>query len=204
MKTLFASVLLFSFSAFAASSPLDKMIAEGDIILIRSQTEQSMAIAEATQSNWTHTGIIIKRGNEWQVAESVGPLAVKPLSSFIGRSKNKTYKIVRNKKFTPKMIPQLYAALYKYNQPYDLFFEFSDERIYCSELVYKVFRDVTGTPVGKLQKNKDLKLDGPYVSKLIEDRLTAIGKDLNPEEPIITPVGLLDDNNLTLVHESIQ
>ena len=204
MKTIFVSVLFFAFSALAAGNSLDKVINEGDIILIRSQSEQSYAIAEATQSIWTHVGIIVKRGSDWQVAEAVGPLAVKPLSSFIGRSKNKTYKIVRNQKFLPKMIPKLYAALYKYNQPYDIFFEFSDDRIYCSELVYKVFRDVTGSPVGKLQKNKDLKLDGPYVSKLIEERLTAIGKELNLEEPIITPVGLLDDNNLTLVHESIQ
>ena len=203
MKTLFVSILFFSHLLFAASNPLDKKIAEGDIILIRSQSEQAPAIAEATNSIWTHVGIVVKRSGEWHVAESVGPLQVNPLSNFIGRSKNKSFKIMRNQKFSPKMLPKLYAALYKYNQPYDIFFEFSDDRIYCSELVYKVFRDVTGIPVGRLQKIKELKLDGPYVSRLIEERLTAIGKQLNPEEPIITPVGLLDDRNLAPVHESI-
>lgn len=204
MKTLFVSLLIFSNLLFAASNPLDKLITEGDIILIRSQSEQAAAIAEGTNSIWTHVGIIVKRSGDWHVAEAVGPLAVKPLSAFIGRSKNKTYKIVRNQRFSQKMLPKLYAALYKYNQPYDIFFEYSDERIYCSELVYKVFRDVTGSGVGRIQKMKELRLDGPYVSKLIEERLTAIGKELNPEEPIITPVGLLDDNNLSLIHESIQ
>ncbi len=188
---------------FAASSSLEKVLAEGDIIFIQSQTDQATAIAEGTESIWTHVGIVIKKMGDWHVAESVGPLQVTPLKSFIGRSKSKSYKVMRNQKFSQKMLPKLYIALYKYNQPYDIFFEFSDDRIYCSELVYKVFRDVTGTPVGNLQKIKELKLDGPYVSKLIEDRLTAIGKELNLEEPIITPVGLLDDKNLTFVDESL-
>lgn len=203
MKTLVLSILFIANLAFANSAPLEKAIAEGDIILIQSQSEQAPAIAEGTQSVWTHVGIIIKKAGDWHVAESVGPLQVNSLKSFIGRSKSKSYKVMRNQKFSQKMLPRLYVALYKYNQPYDIFFEFSDDRIYCSELVYKVFRDVTGTPVGRLQKMKDLKLDGPYVSKLIEDRLTAIGKELDLEEPIITPVGLLDDKNLTFVHESL-
>lgn len=202
MKTLFLSILFISNFAFA-TGPLDKVIAEGDIIFIQSQSQQAAAIAEGTQSIWTHVGIIVKKSGDWHVAEAVGPLQVNSLKSFIGRSKSNSYKVVRNQKFSQKMLPKLYIALYKYNQPYDIFFEFSNERIYCSELVYKVFRDVTGTPVGTLQKIKELKLDGPYVSKLIEERLTAIGKELNLEEPIITPVGLLADKNLTFIQESL-
>lgn len=62
---------------------------------------------------------------------------------------------------------------------------------------------MTGTPVGRLEKFKDLKLDGPFVSKLIEERLTAIGKEINLEEPIITPIGLFDYKNLILIYESM-
>lgn len=202
MKTLIFLILFFSNVGFAASDRLDNLLAEGDIFFIQSQTDQAAAINEATGSVWTHVGIIVKRSDSWHVAESSGPLLVTPLKTFIGRSRNKAYKVMRNQKFSQKMLPRLYAALYKYNQPYDIFFEFSDERIYCSELVYKVFKDVTGIPVGRLEKFKDLKLNGPFVSKLIEERLTAIGKEINLEEPIITPVGLFDDKNLTFVHAS--
>ncbi|AZZ37177.1 hypothetical protein CIK05_10385 [Bdellovibrio sp. qaytius] len=203
MKTVLVLILFFSNMVFAASNALDKVLAEGDIILQQSQSEQAAAIAEATDSVWTHVGIVIKKSGEWHVAEARGPLQITPIKTFIGRSRNNAYKVMRYGMFTQKMLPKLYAALYKYNQPYDIFFEFSDERIYCSELVYKVFREVTGRPVGLLQKIKDLKLDGPFVKKLIEERLTAIGRELNPEEPIITPVGLLSDENLTFVHESL-
>lgn len=203
MKTLLFLTVFFSNAVFAAPNSLEKLLLEGDIFFIQSQTDQATAINEATGSVWTHVGIIVKRSGEWHVAESSGPLLVTPLKSFISRSKNKAYKVMRNQKFSQKMLPRLYVALYKYNQPYDIFFEFSDERIYCSELVYKVFRDVTGIPVGRLEKFKDLKLNGPFVSKLIEERLTSIGKEINLEEPIITPIGLFDDKNLTLIHESL-
>lgn len=202
MKALITSLLLLSNVAFASSS-LEKKLLEGDIIFIQSQTEQAVAIAEGTQSVWTHVGIVVKKAGAWHVAEAVGPLQINSLKSFIGRSKRNTYKVMRFKHFTPKMVLMLYVNLYKYNQPYDIFFEFSDERIYCSELTYKVMKNVTGHPIGQLQKVGDLKLDGPYVKKLIEERLTAIGKDLNLEEPIITPVAQTIDPNMTLVAESL-
>lgn len=201
MKTLFIFIVLFSTAVFADIANLEKKISEGDVIFIQSQTQQAKAIAEATGSLWTHVGIIIKQAGSWQVAEAVGPLQVNSLKSFIGRSRNGSYKVMRFKPFSPRMLPQLYVNLYKYNQPYDIFFEFSNERIYCSELTYKVFKDTTGQPMGVLQRTGDLKLDGPFVKQLIEERLTSIGKELNREEPIITPVQQSRDPNLTLIAE---
>lgn len=202
MKTLFYCLLLLSNFALA-STALERKLAEGDLIFIQSQTEQAAAIAESTGSTWTHVGVIVKKAGEWYVAEAVGPLQVNSLRSFIARSKSKAYKVMRFKYFSQKMVPQLYVNLYKYNQPYDIFFEFSDERIYCSELTYKVMQAVTGHPIGQLQKVGELKLDGPYTKRLIEERLTAIGKELNLEEPIITPVAQTVDPNMTLIDESL-
>lgn len=202
MKALLCCLFLLPRLALA-SAALEKKLAEGDLIFIHSQTEQAAAIAESTGSKWTHVGVIVKKSGEWHVAEAVGPLQVNSLRSFIARSKDRTYKVMRFKYFSQKMVPQLYVQLYKYNQPYDIFFEFSDERIYCSELTYKVFKAVTGRPLGQLQKVGDLKLDGPYTKRLIEERLTAIGKELNLDEPIITPVAQTVDPNMTLVDESL-
>lgn len=204
MKTIFVSLLLMTSAAFADTSSLEKKISEGDIIFIQSQTEQASAIAEATGSLWTHVGIIVKKSGAWHVAEAVGPLQVNSLKSFINRSRNESFKVMRFKYFSQKMLPQLYMNLYKYNQPYDIFFEFSDDRIYCSELTYKVFKATTGRGIGTLEKVGDLKLDGPFVKKLIEERLTSIGKELNPDEPIITPVQQSRDPNLVTIAEYYQ
>lgn len=177
-------------------------LAEGDIIFHQSQTAQASAVKEATESVWTHMGILVTRNQAWYVAEATGPLKITPLKNFIARSKGKAYRVMRFKYYKPEMAMELYKTLQKYNQPYDIYFEFSDSRIYCSELVHKVFKDVTGYTVGKIQRVKDLKLDGPFVKAIIAERLTPIGKELNLEEPIVTPVSILQDRNVTLVKDS--
>ena len=153
---LFASVIILSLShsAFAMSAgplPHEELSAgqvsvpylEGDIIFIQSQTAQAKALREATMSVWTHVGIIVKnKSNSWAVAEAVGPLKVTPLNDFISRSKNKSFKILRFRHFDQKtMLKSLYASLPKYNKPYDIYFEFNQDKIYCSELTYLVFKE---------------------------------------------------------------
>lgn len=173
---------------------------EGDIIFIQSQTQQAAALREATGSVWTHVGIIVKKNSNWVVAEAIGPLKYTPIAEFVARSKNKSHKIYRFRHFESSMLPALYKTLPKYNKPYDIYFEWSEERIYCSELTYHVFKDVTGFELGRIQKMKDMKLDGPYAQALIKKRYTDTGKELDLEEPIITPISQVLDENLALIY----
>ena len=46
---------------------------------------------------------------------------------------------------------------------------------------------------------KEMRLDGPYVQALIDKRLTDIGKELNLEEDIVTPVSQMEDDEVTLI-----
>ena len=84
-------------------------------------------------------------------------------------------------------------------KPYDIYFEFSNDRIYCSELTYKVMLELTGEQIGIVNKMKELRLDGPYVKELIKLRLTDLGKKLDPEEPIVTPISQMLDSKLNLI-----
>lgn len=177
----------------------------GDIIFHKSQSAQAKAITEASGSEWTHVGIIVAKGGQWYVAEAIGPVVSTKLQDFINRGKNKEYKIFRYKNFNPTtMEASLINAIKRHNKSYDIYFEMSNERTYCSELVYKAMQEVTGRPTGTLQKYKDLKLNGPYVKALIKKRLTDTGRELNPEEPIITPIQQMRDANLTLVKQYVK
>lgn len=190
-------------SAMSRGGPVPSSFIEGDVIFIQSQTQQAAALREATGSVWTHVGIIVKKNSKWHVAEAIGPLKMTPINDFINRSKNKSFKIFRYKHFKPAtMLKQLYAVLPKYNKPYDIYFEFTEERIYCSELTYHVFKDVTEFEMGRIQKMKEMRLEGPYVQALIEKRLTDTGRELNPEELIITPVSQMLDPNMALIQSS--
>lgn len=206
---VFTFLTLFTTASFSMSrgrpvtSGIDtSLLKDGDILFIQSQTSQAAALREATESVWTHVGILIKNKNGWQVAEAVGPLKYTPIADFIARSKNKSFEVYRFKFFDPTTMKQsLLAELPKYNKPYDIYFEWSDDMIYCSELTYKVFKDVTGHEMGRIQKMKEMRLEGPYVQALIKKRLTDTGRELDPEEYILTPVSQMVDPNMQLVQK---
>lgn len=199
--TFFLSILFCLLFAHSASARNQKQVLQvGDLIFHKSVSDQSKALTEATESEWTHVGLLAQYQNQWFVAEAIGPVKMTPLNEFIRRGKNNEFRIYRFKHFNPQTMTQkLYSAIQKLNKPYDIFFEFSNERTYCSELVYKAMLQVTGHEVGTIQKMKDMRLDGPYVKELIAQRLTETGRELNPEEPIITPISQMNEKDLILI-----
>jgi uncharacterized protein YycO len=192
------ALLTLVFSNLSLASP--KLFQNGDIIFHESQSNQSKAIREATDSRWSHVGMLFEKKGKWFVAEAVQPVKLTPLSSFIARGKNREYRVYRlpNLSEEQKLALRNEAASYL-GQNYDIYFEWSDDLIYCSELVYKVFQKVTGVEIGSVQQYRDLKLDGPYVKELIRRRLTDTGRALQPEEYIVTPASQVEDDDLVLV-----
>lgn len=167
-------------------------VKDGDLIFHKSQTQQSTALKEATGSEWTHVGIILNN----KVVEETGGVKITAIKDFIARGKNHEYKVFRSPKFDSSMISSLNAAIKFYDKPYDIYFEFTDDREYCSEFVYKVFLKSTGIQIGTVQKMREMNLDGPYVKALIKQRLTDTGRTLNLDEDIITPISLMSDKDL--------
>lgn len=175
----------------------------GDLIFHKSQTNQSKAILEATGSPWSHVGVVIVDQGAYFVLEAVQPVRMVSLKSFIDRGSKKHYRTYRLPSLTDVQREALRTELTKYlGQNYDLFFEWSDDLTYCSELVYKAFLAVTGVEIGQLQTYSELRLDGPYVRELIRRRLTYTGRNLNLKELIVTPVSQMKDSDLTLVRKT--
>lgn len=172
----------------------------GDLIFHKSQTNQSKAILEATGSPWSHVGVLIENQGAWFVLEAVQPVRVVDLKSFIARGSKKHYRTYRLPSLTAQSREDLKAELMKsVGQSYDLFFEWSDDLVYCSELVYKAYFKVTGVEVGEVQTYSQLRLDGPFVRELIRRRLTFTGRNLNLDEPIVTPISQMNDKDLKLI-----
>ena len=76
---------------------------------------------------------------------------------------------------------------------YDSLFEWSDDKVYCSELVWKAFDRGANVQIVTPQHIGDLDLFWPPVKALIKARLPGKSPDL--EEPIVTP-GHLHDSEL--------
>lgn len=198
------SFLVSLFTVSVALTVTDVMAApdyqDGDLIFHQSQSVQSKAILEATGSPWSHVGVLFEDRGTWFVAEASQPVRIVTLKSFISRGRGNHYRTYRLPGVTPAQKQVLRDEIGKMiGGDYDLYFEWSDDLIYCSELVFKAFVAATGVELGTLQKFKDLKLDGPYVKELIRRRIQDTGRTLNLEEPIVTPVSQMLDSDLKLI-----
>lgn len=189
-------LLVFSLSSAEAA------YRDGDIIFHESQSAQSHAIREATGSRWSHVGVLFQERGRWMVFEAVQPVRLTPLNSFIQRGKSKEYRVYRLPTLSDSQREELRKEAGKYlGKSYDIYFEWSDELIYCSELVYKMFLSATAVEIGAIQRFGDLRLEGPYAKELIRRRLTDKGRELDLGEPIVTPDSQIKDPDLILVEQ---
>ncbi len=180
-----------------------KEIQNGDLIFHTSTSNQSLAIQIASKSKYSHVGIIYQEGDDYYVYEAVQPVKLTPIKAFIDRGENKYYVVKRLKTsdefLTPEGILKMKEIGKKYlNKNYDLRFEWSDEKIYCSELVWKIYQQAFDIKIGELQKIKDFDLTDPVVKAKAQERY---GNDIPMEELIITPDRMFQSDKLITVIE---
>ncbi|GAB3838955.1 YiiX family permuted papain-like enzyme [Hymenobacter jeollabukensis] len=176
---------------------------EGDLIFHTSQSAQSRAIQLATHSPYSHCGLLLRQGGEWQVLEAVQPVRLTPLEEWIPRGQGGHFVVKRlrdaDQVLTPATLRHLLRAGQQYRgKDYDLYFGWSDERIYCSELLWKVYHEATGRQIGRLQKLREFDLSHPAVQAKLRERY---GDKLPLDEPVISPVRMFDSPELVTVVE---
>lgn len=114
-------------------------------------------IEGVTESPLSHCGILHRHEEGWVVIEAVEPVRETPLADWIRRGREGVYVVFRLKDPYRDRIPAMVAAARTYlGRPYDMRFTFDDRKIYCSELVFKAFRDAGGGELGTIQKLGDL------------------------------------------------
>ena len=176
----------------------------GDIIFQTSKSGQSKAIQIATDSKYSHMGIIYKQGDNFFVYEAVQPVKLTPLNDWINRGENSHYvvkriknadKLLTNDDLTKmKQIGEKYAG-----KDYDLYFEWSDSRIYCSELVWKIYKEALGLELGKLEKLSDFNLTDNAVKLKLKERY---GDEIPKDELVISPASMFESDKLITVYKN--
>jgi hypothetical protein len=182
----------------------EKMLKEGDIIFQESRSSQSRAIQLATKSRYTHVGMIFKQNNQWMVLEAVQPVRYTPVKAFIARSTKGRFAVKRLANADAALTPQTIEKMKQLAQTmlgknYDLYFEWSDSSIYCSELVWKIYERVLHVEVGKLAQLKEFDLSSPLVKAMIQQRY---GNKIPYEEPVISPEAMFRSELLTTVYSA--
>ncbi len=147
-----------------------KSFQDGDIIFQTSTSAQSKAIQLATKSIYTHMGIIYTYNKKLYVYEAFDFVKLTPLKNWIARGKNNHYVVKRLKNsgdiLTSKVIEKMKIVGKKFNRKnYDIYFEWSDNKIYCSELVWKIYKEATGIEIASLQNLSEFDLTDKHAGQ---------------------------------------
>jgi uncharacterized protein YycO len=173
----------------------------GDIIFQTSLSNQSKAVQLATRSPYSHMGIVYVVNGSQYVYEASKTVKLTSLREWVNRGKDRKYIVKRIKNRENVLTEATVAKMLSYGKtfegkPYDLYFEWSDERIYCSELVWKIYEHVTGLKIGKVEKLKDFDLSKPEVIAKIKERY---GESIPVNENVISPVSMFNSPLLETV-----
>ena len=174
---------------------------DGDIVFHESSSRQSPIIKLAQNSKWTHCGIVFHIGDKAYVYEAVEPVKYTPLTDWIARGKGGVYCAKRLDNPLPaQTIEKMKAVGAKYKgKHYDTLFQWSDNKIYCSELIWKIYSQGADIELCPPEKFSDFPISNPIVKKLIKERY---GNKFDPSEQLVSPNALYKSKLLKEVRYS--
>jgi uncharacterized protein YycO len=204
------AVGLFAFSQSSIESVHRKKAAAqteyrtGDVIFQSSNSGQGKAIKLATHDKFSHVGMIFNLNGKIMVFEAVQPVKLTPFNEFVNRGINKNYVVSRLKDadeiLTPEVVKRMEAQIDEHlGKSYDIHFDWSDDKMYCSELVWKVYKECADIEVGGLKPLKDYDLTHPIVKRTMEERY---GNNIPYEEPMISPGAIFESELFTVIKDT--
>ena len=198
-------IVLFGLSgAPLAAAGVSVDVRDGDLIFQISRSAQSRAIQQATGSVYSHVGLVLFRTGKPTVLEAAQTVRFTPLADWIAQGERGHYVLKRlvdaDRYLSAAGIAALNAAATPFvGKSYDLVFSWSDQQMYCSELVWKIYDRALGIRIGALQRIGDFSLDSPAVRIKLHERY---GTTVPLDETVISPGAMFDSLLLTTVFSS--
>ncbi len=199
MKTVLFLLALFAGTAMHAQDV--SKLRDGDILFQASSSPSAQAIRLATHSVWNHCGVLFFEGGKPWVYEAVQPVRRVPLAQWVAQGTGGKFaaRRMKNGVLTTQQAAALRTAAAAYlGKDYDLYFGWGDEKLYCSELVWKTYATATGVKLGSLQKLRDFDLSHPLVQAKLKERY---GSAVPLDEQVISPEAIWASPQLQTVPE---
>ena len=201
---LLVALVMFLSSLGRAAGPAQTNLRNGDIIFQSLNSTSGEAIRLATDSRFSHCGILFNQNNAWFVYEAVGPVKLTPLQEWINRGIDREFEIKRlrdaDQLLTDATLNKMMTVGRQLKgKDYDPQFQWSDARMYCSELVWKVYQRGAGIMLGNLRPLRDYHLDNHKVGEALQLRY---GDNPPWEEMMIAPQTIYDCDALETVAKS--
>ena len=163
----------YSYQMDSKISEMKSFLQNGDIIFQTSTSTQSTAIQKVTNSKYSHMGIIYKEGDNFYVFEASKKVTRTNLRNWVERGENSdcVIKRVKNSKnilSKDNLIKMKKVGVTFLGKPYDSHFGWSNDKMYCSELVWKVYKQALDLELCKLRKPAHFELDKPEIRDIIK------------------------------------
>lgn len=204
-KTIFILIFLLgllpALQVNAATAQNAASLKPGDIVFQKLVGGQSKVVELVSGSPYTHCAIVMEHKGRLAVYESIGLVGWKDLDDWVKRGVDGHYVVMRlkgDRALTPEALRAMMDCgdNFKY-KIYDLWFQWSDQNIYCSELVWKIYMQGAGIKLTNLRPFKDYdNIQHARVQKLIKARF---GNSINWDEPAVTPADLMESPLLEVV-----
>lgn len=175
----------------------------GDLIFQTSKSDQSKAIQLATKSKYSHMGMIYMENDKMFVLEAVQPVKLTLLEDWITRGEKHHFVVKRLKDskiiLTDNIKKKMKLSAERFlGKDYDIYFEWSDDQIYCSELIWKIYNESVNVEIGKLEHLGDFDLSHKIVKQKLIERY---GTNIPMDEKVISPASMFDSEKLISIYE---
>ena len=175
----------------ATKAPVED-VREGDVIFQTSLSQQSHLIKMGTRSTITHCGVVVMKDGKPYVLETQKTLVLTPLEKFIARGKDGKYWHKRPKMDNIKIKYNSYLG-----KPYDLAFKFNNDKFYCSELIYDIYKEQLDIELCKPKKVSDyfiLSIDKiPQMEQVMKKR------GISKEQYVVAPIDIFESEFLKII-----
>lgn len=154
---------------------------EGDILFIETESFQSKYIKWGMFSIWSHCGIAVNTPEGVQIMEADTTVRILPVERFIAKSVGNKYIVKRPAQPLTQPIDQEKWL----GRWYDLKFSFDNEEVYCSELVWLIYKDQGIELCEPVKIKEHFMVRLPAMQRALEER------GISPEQAAVAPCDLL-------------
>lgn len=167
---------------------------EGDIVF----RGTGIGVASLTLSKWTHCGILVKENGKWMVYEAIGPVKKTSLKKWKRHDVPYFFRVMRPKnELSAQQLMQIRQRLNSLSgRRYDNSYRWSDDRQYCSELVWKAYH-AAGIDLSTPRK-ADTFLTFKILPEDVVDKVLR-KKNINQDDPMVPPCDLVHSKFLKRV-----
>ena len=154
---------------------------EGDILFIETKSFQSKFIKLGMLSIWSHCGIAVNTPEGVQIMEADTTVRILPVDKFVNKSVGGKYII----KYPKQTLLQPIDKDRWLGKWYDLKFDFDNDEVYCSELVWLIYKDQGIELCAPRKINEHLMVRLPLLQRALEER------GISPNQEAVAPCDLL-------------